>query len=182
MSPLSSDSPSRPLWRIRCSSSPGSTLPLAAGHHQSLERREAHRGVDAARLALGIDFDRAEGAAGAELAADQVADVWISGRDRFAHVLVVEAVAAKAAQALLAPGCRDGVGGGGFAETGVEGGVEAGTLLDGAALQLALQPVDGLHAGPLCSGAKGTRFASSASTCGLSSVGALKWAPPCTIR
>jgi len=121
----------------------------AAGHHQSLERREAHRGVDAARLALGIDFDRAEGAAGAELAADQAADVWISGRDRFAHVLVVEAVEAKAAQALLAPACWDGVGGGGFAEAGVEGGVEAGPLFDGAALQLALQlalqPVDCLQ-------------------------------------
>lgn len=79
--------------------------------------------------------DGAEGAAGAEVAADQpqlLAAVLAFGAagHGFGHVLVVEAVEAEAPQAAGAPAGRNRVGAGRLRQGAVEGRVEAGPLGD----------------------------------------------------
>ena len=97
----------------------------AASHHQALQGREAHGGVEAEAIA-----DGAEGAARPQVATDQSQGPL--AREALGHhladVLVVEAMEAKAAQALLPPGGGDRVGGGRGGQAAVEGGVETGRL------------------------------------------------------
>ncbi len=96
----------------------------AGRHHEPLERREAHRGVD--RAAVG---DRAQRCAGAEVAADEPQP----GRrateqlgDAPGDPGMREAVEAVAPQPpALAPGRRERVGRGRRGQRSVEGGVEA---------------------------------------------------------
>ena len=92
------------------------------GHHQSLQRGEAHRGVDAATAAHGR-----QGGAGAEVAGDQAAGVADDARRPAGGVGVRQAVEAVAADVEAVPPLgRHRVGGRGGRQGGVEGGVEAG--------------------------------------------------------
>ena len=169
----------RALLAQQVEDQPGVERPRARAHDHALERREAHRGVDAAAVA-----DRGERAARAEVAGDQPQLVERPAeqvRGPVRRVLVVDAVEAVAAQPALEPLVRAGVGVRGAARG------RSGTRCRTRRPAPASPNRSSATATPsspaaLCSGAEAVSARTAALTSSVSGAGARKRAPPCTIR
>ena len=124
-----------------------------AGHHQPFQRGEAHGGVHASSRR-----DGAQRAAGAQVAADQPqggrpGGQGHAGSDHLGHMLMAEAMEPEAPQALASPVGGNGIGGRFGRQGGVEGGIEAGPLLQ--VRPLARQPVHHPQGGAVVQGSQG---------------------------
>ena len=90
-------------------------------------------------LDAGADGDRTQGAARAEMAAEQPQGGLKAAGGRLPPMLVIEPVEAEAAQALLPPGLGNGIGEGLLRQGGVKRRVETGPLLQARAIH---EPAD----------------------------------------